>query len=171
MLVSSPEHRERWGDTSQAFVSLLGKKVMVERSKVEDTNEDRPFVSNIDFDIKQLFTVSKYSNHTVLSGVCLSEAATRWQLNNKASTEGLRNFKWVRYLVHKKYWQKENTFKRLMNVYSPDFVLCNCSFMYNQLDLNWYISKHRRILSAYEQIRHILTIENGDMRHKFHSGV
>ena len=25
MLVSSPEHRERWGDTSQAYVSLLGK--------------------------------------------------------------------------------------------------------------------------------------------------
>lgn len=28
MLVSSPEHRERWGDTSQAFVSLLGKSWM-----------------------------------------------------------------------------------------------------------------------------------------------
>lgn len=26
MLVSSPEHRERWGDTSQAYVSLLGEK-------------------------------------------------------------------------------------------------------------------------------------------------
>lgn len=26
MLVSSPEHRERWGDTSQAYVSLLGKR-------------------------------------------------------------------------------------------------------------------------------------------------
>lgn len=26
MLVSSPEHLERWGDTSQAYVSLLGKR-------------------------------------------------------------------------------------------------------------------------------------------------
>lgn len=31
MLVSSPEHRERWGDTSQAYVSLLGKRWMAER--------------------------------------------------------------------------------------------------------------------------------------------
>lgn len=26
MLVSSPEHRERWGDTSLAYVSLLGER-------------------------------------------------------------------------------------------------------------------------------------------------
>lgn len=31
MLVSSPEHRERWGDTSQAYVSLLGKIWKVEK--------------------------------------------------------------------------------------------------------------------------------------------
>ncbi len=31
MLVSSPEHRERWGDTSQAYVSLLGKRWRAER--------------------------------------------------------------------------------------------------------------------------------------------
>ena len=31
MLVSSPEHRERWGDTSQAYVSLLGKRRAAER--------------------------------------------------------------------------------------------------------------------------------------------
>lgn len=30
MLVSSPEHRERWGDTSRAYVSLLGKKNTME---------------------------------------------------------------------------------------------------------------------------------------------
>lgn len=29
MLVSSPEHRERWGDTSLAYVSLLGEIWMV----------------------------------------------------------------------------------------------------------------------------------------------
>lgn len=31
MLLSSPEHRERWGDTSQAYVSLLGKRSIAER--------------------------------------------------------------------------------------------------------------------------------------------
>lgn len=31
MLVSSPEHRGRWGATSQAYVSLLGKTWMVQK--------------------------------------------------------------------------------------------------------------------------------------------
>lgn len=49
MLVSSPEHRERWGDTSQAYVSLLGKNNMtvpLERVKV---------VTNINKNIYILF--------------------------------------------------------------------------------------------------------------------
>lgn len=35
MLVSSPEHRERWGDTSQAYVSLLGKTWMAKRGRLQ----------------------------------------------------------------------------------------------------------------------------------------
>lgn len=53
MLVSSPEHRERWGDTSEAYVSLLGKKI-------EDTRNDAngPFLSILVLKIKQLSIMS-----------------------------------------------------------------------------------------------------------------
>lgn len=34
MLVSSPEHRGRWGDTSQAYVSLLGEIQMCRKHNV-----------------------------------------------------------------------------------------------------------------------------------------